>query len=102
VNHASLTERSELIAGLRQLAAFLEDRTDIPSPRWAEVYVFPSSTTDDAMKREIDAIATLIGSAVDDGVSEGLHYTASRRFGPVEYRAVAIPAGQASHGEEGA
>lgn len=84
-------ERSQFVDGLRQLADFLESRTDVPAPRWADVHVFALSHTDDEMKREIDAIAALIGSQVDDGTAEQLNYTTSRNFGPVQYRAVAIP-----------
>lgn len=43
------------------------------------------------MKYEIDSIAALIGASVDDGAAESLNYTISRSFGPVQYRAVAIP-----------
>lgn len=91
MNHATPEQRSQLIAGLRQLADFLEVRTEVPAPRWADVHVFPLSTTDDEMKHEIDDIASLIESDVNDGTGEGLNYTATRSFGPVEYRAVAIP-----------
>jgi hypothetical protein len=90
VNHATSEERGLLIAGMRQLADFLEARDEVPAPRWADVYVFPLSAAEDEMKREIDAIASLIGSDVDDGTAEGLNYTTTRSFGPVQYRAVAI------------
>lgn len=91
LNHATPEERRLLIAGLRQLADFLEVRTEVPASRWADVHVFPLSVADDQMKCEIDAIAALIGSTVDDRTSGGLNYTTTRSFGPVEYRAVAIP-----------
>lgn len=91
MNHATPIERGQFVPGLRQLADFLEARTDVPAPRWADVYVFALSPADDEMKREIDAVAALIGSRVDDGTAEQLNYTTSRNFGPVQYRAVAIP-----------
>jgi hypothetical protein len=100
VNHATSDERSQLVAGLRQLADFLEAKTEVPAPRWAEVYVFPLSPADDEMKCEIDSIAALIGSDVDDGTAEGLNYTTSRNFGPVQYRAVAIPS-TGRHSDDG-
>ena len=90
MNHADAEERSRLITGLRDLADFLETRPEVPAPRWADVFVFPSSTTDDEMKHEIDAVAALIGSSVDDGTAEHLNYVTTRNFGPVQYRAVAI------------
>jgi len=91
VNQANADERSKLIAGLRDLADFLEARSEVPAPRWADVIVFPLSTKDAEMKREIDRIATLIGSSVDDRIAERLNYTTIRNFGPVQYRAAAIP-----------
>ena len=39
----------------------------------------------------IDTIAQLIGSTASDANSECGHYSAVRNFGPVQYRAVAIP-----------
>ena len=96
MKHANTEERGQLIAGLHDLADFLDANTEVPSPRWAEVFVFPLSTADDEMKREIDTIAALIGSSVNDGTAEGLHYTTTRDFGPVQYRAVAISASSAT------
>lgn len=100
MNHANAEERSRLITGLRELADFLETRREVPAPRWTEVFVFPSSTTDDEMKREIDAVAALIGSSVDDSTADQLNYVTTRNFGPVQYRAVAIPSSSRSSDSE--
>lgn len=89
--YAEAGERASLIEGLRALAGFLEDHPGVPAPRWASVLVFPPGSTDRETQAEIDAIASLIGSEVHDDSADGGHYTASRDFGPVEYRAVAIP-----------
>jgi hypothetical protein len=86
--YADSTERTRLITGLRDLAAFLESSPDVPAPRWADVMVFPRNGTDDRNRAEIDAIASRIGAETSDN-GQG-HYTASRFFGPVEYRAIAI------------
>ena len=43
------------------------------------------------MRREIDSIAKLIGTEIDDKTADYGHYTTSCEFGPVRYRAVAIP-----------
>jgi hypothetical protein len=91
--HAEAGERRSLIAGLRALATFLEDHPDVPSPRWADVMVFPADCTDHEAQVEVDTIAALIGSDVHDETANQGHYTTSRGFGPVEYRAVAIPTG---------
>jgi hypothetical protein len=45
-----------------------------------------------AMKAEIDRIAALIDAGVNDETADNGHYTASRKFGPVQYEAVAVPA----------
>lgn len=86
--YADSTERTRLIAGLRDLAAFRESSPDVPTPRWADVMVFPHNSTDDGNRAEIDVIASRIGAETSE--NGGGHYTASRFFGPVEYRAVAI------------
>ena len=83
------TLRTELIAGLLDLAVFLESRPDVPAPHWIDVLVFPADGPDNEMRAEIDVIATRIGADVIE--SNSGHYSTSRHFGPVQYRAVAIP-----------
>ncbi len=90
--YASADERARLIAGFRALADFLQDHPHVPAPRWADVMTFPPDATDEEMRAEINQIAARIGAEVTDRTAEGGHYTASRRFGPVEYRAVALSA----------
>jgi hypothetical protein len=92
MTHASLEERSSLVASLRDLANFLEDNPEVPAPRRADVLVFPPSGTDTEMKAEIDRIAALIGADVNDQTADNGHYAAARKFGPVRYEAVGIPA----------
>jgi hypothetical protein len=94
--YVNAEERARLIGGLRDLAGFLEEIQEIPVPRWVGVMVFPSAGTDREMKEEIDGIAALIGAEIDDQTADHGHYTTSRHFGPVEYRAVAIPRGASS------
>jgi hypothetical protein len=77
---------------LRDLADFLEGNPEVPAPRWADVMVFPPQSTDIEMKAAIDAIAALIGADINDQTAENGHYTASREFGSVQYKAVGIPA----------
>jgi hypothetical protein len=89
--YANAGERCSLISGLRALAGFLEDHPEVPAPRWADVLVFPPGSTDRDARTAVDAIAVLIGSEVADETAAGGHYTATRHFGPVQYRAVAIP-----------
>ena len=85
---ANTDERGRLIAGLRALAAFLETRPDVPAPPRTDLFVFPPDGTNEERRAEIDAIALNIDAEPCEIVRG--HYTASRYFGPVEYRAIAI------------
>jgi hypothetical protein len=87
--YANDDERSRLIDGLRAVAQFLQGHPDIPAPRWADVLVFPPDGPDEEKRAEIDAIAARIDAETNE--SAGGHYSCSISFGPVEYRAVAIP-----------
>ena len=84
-------ERVRLIAGLRDLANFLDQNPEVPVPWRADVLVFPTDASDAEMFAEIDTIAELIGSAASDADIPRGHYSAVRNFGPMHYRAVAIP-----------
>jgi hypothetical protein len=89
--YANDQERVRLIAGLRHLAEFLDQNPQVPAPRYADLLVFPSWGTDAEMFAEVDVIAEQIGvTASQNGTPDG-HYIASCYFGPVQYRAVAIP-----------
>jgi hypothetical protein len=90
MTYAYAIERQAVICGLRELADFLESNPDVPAPAYTDFLVFPSSASDDGKRREVDVIASLIGSGTVTS-SSYRHYMTSRRFGPVEYRAVAIP-----------
>lgn len=90
MTYAAPDERARLIAGLRELAAFLSANPGIPVPAGTIVYIFPPQGGTDADRRtEIDAIACRICTQPYE--TTGGHYVASRFFGSVEYRAVAIP-----------
>jgi hypothetical protein len=91
MTYANPAQRKELITGLRALADFLESNPDVPVPAYTDVLVFPPSASDAEKRREIDVIASRIGSGTEI-YSSYRHYQTSRRFGPVQYRAVAIPA----------
>jgi hypothetical protein len=89
--YANDEERVRLIAGLRDLADFLNQNPGVPVPRGTDVLVFPVEASDAEMFAEIDTIAEMIGSTASDADSPRGHYSAVRNFGPVQYRAVAIP-----------
>lgn len=86
--YATAEERDRLVAGLRELAEFLECSPTVPAPKYATVYVFPPGETDAERRVEIDVIASRIDTQANETVPG--HYVAFRFFGPVEYRAVAI------------
>jgi hypothetical protein len=89
--YANDDERVRLIAGLRELAEFLDQNPDVPAPRWADLMVFPPAGSDAEMFTEVDVIAELIETTASDADSPAGHYAAVRHFGPVQYRAIAIP-----------
>jgi hypothetical protein len=91
MTYANVTERQALISGLRGLAGFLERNPEVPAPKYTSVLVFPPHATDSEDRREIDMIASRIGSGIEISPDPHRHYVTSRRFGPVDYRAVAIP-----------
>jgi hypothetical protein len=88
--YANRAERLDLIAGLLALAKFLEENEEIPSPKYVDVMVFPHEGSDHADRREVDRVAALIDTAAQESAAG--HYVASRKFGLIEYRAIAIPA----------
>ena len=85
-------ERGRLIAGLRDLSDFLDQNPSVPVPPSIVVYVFPPDGSDAEMFAAIDVIAGQIGVTASDADSRRGYYSAVRDFGPVQYRAVAIPA----------
>ena len=90
MTYANTSDRDDLIRGLRALADFLSEHPEVPSPRWADLMVFPDGS-DSEIQAEVDEIAAKIGTAITDATHSGGHYSASRAFGPVHYKAVAIP-----------
>lgn len=91
MTYANPVQRQELITALRALADFLERNPQVPAPPCTDVLVFPPFPCDAENRREIDVIAARIGSGAETTPGHR-HYVTSRRFGPIEYRAVAIPA----------
>jgi hypothetical protein len=90
MTYANAEERRSLIAGLRDLADFLEGNPDVPAPRQEGLMVFPPAGTDKEIMAEVDRIAALAGAEISDRTAEGGHYTASRKFGRMQYEAVGI------------
>ena len=89
MTYANSAERAALISGLRDLADYLDSNPEVPTPVCSDMLTFPPNGEWAEMCAEIDAIAARLGVAARKGY--GSHYVAARFFGPVEYRAVAIP-----------
>jgi hypothetical protein len=99
--YANPDQRALLTVGLREIADFLDQNPQVPAPPWADLLVFPPRGTDAEMFRQVDLVAEQIGvTASTDGGPAG-HYVASRSFGLVQYRVIAIPeAARADRDEE--
>jgi hypothetical protein len=94
--YANSAEREALIRGLRTIADYFEFNPEVPAPRYADMLVFPPKGTDAERRAEIDIIAARICQTPETVCS---HYVVSRFFGPVQYRAVAIPHDNDTGGE---
>ena len=88
MTYANSGERGALIRGLSALADYLKSNPEVPIPSYADLLIFPSYGTDAERRAEIDVIAAQIGGTPETVCG---HYVVSRFFGPVQYRAVAIP-----------
>ena len=88
--YADHDQRRRLIAGLRSLVTLLEIRPEVPTPTFTDLTVFPPRSTDDAMRAEVDRVASLLGSEIDTESLDHGHYKTALSFGPVEYKVVAI------------
>jgi hypothetical protein len=90
MTYADSWERESLIKGLRALADYLEENPSLPTPIYETIHAFPPDDGDWAeMCGEIDNVAAILGTPTF--MSPGGHYGTARYFGPVAYRAVAIP-----------
>jgi len=88
MTYAGSSERAALIRGLRDLADYLNSSAEIPAPVYTDLFIFPPAGTDAERHAEIDVIAARLGETPQTICG---HYVVSRFFGPVQYRAVAIP-----------
>jgi hypothetical protein len=89
-----------LIHGLHVLADYLESSPEVPAPSGVDVYRFPPEDDCAVMRAEGDAAAELPGSQARE-TAGGEHYSATRSFGPVEYRITAICEHEHHDGRQG-
>ena len=96
-----MTARSEYIAGLRELADYLEAHPAIPVPTVVpQVTVYTGTDThtggDGVGRAIVDQAAATFGTGVH--VSSSGHCEATRKFGGLAYRILCIPdAAMAAH-----
>ncbi|TMQ95975.1 hypothetical protein ETD83_21845 [Actinomadura soli] len=81
--------RARLIAGLRELADYLET-TPAPVPRYGAEVTVHAQGTDAQQCAEVDRAAAVLGSPVSDRLAVSGHYETVRTFGVVSLRVVAI------------
>jgi hypothetical protein len=93
VSAAAVDDRAALIAGLLDLASFLEAHPDVPvPPAWSSINtitVLPPTGDDDERRAFVDAFAAALGVEAADPDNHG-HYKAIRKFGPIGYESFAI------------
>jgi hypothetical protein len=86
-------DRAAWVAGLRELADFLEGHPDVPvPPAYHEgiIHEFPDGDTDAERRAGVDRAARAMGVPATE--TRNAHYKASVRFGPIAYEVIAIPA----------
>lgn len=89
-------QRTELVAGLRELADFLETRLDVPVDRYPDdvrVRVFAHGNREQ-MRAQVEYAARLMGAEIVDETGDGGHYKARREFGQISYEMVGVLARQ--------
>ena len=84
--------RGRFIRSLRDLADFLDRNRAIPVPKHGATILLHAAMTEDGGRAEVDRIARLMDTAVNDETARGGHYWAVRNFGPLGYEVVAITA----------
>ncbi len=87
-------DRAALIAGLLDLACFLEAHPDVPvPPAWTSINTItvlpPHDVDDDERRAFVDGFAAALGVEAADPDNSG-HYKATRKFGPIGYESFAI------------
>ena len=91
-------DRAALIAGLLDLACFLEAHPDAPGPYLHEdtviVHVFPDGDTDAERRAAVDLAAAALGTTAGESRPGSGHYLFNLRFGPVTYCMVTISSEQ--------
>ena len=83
--------RQAFINSLRALADYLARQPGIPVPAYGTTILLHLDGADHGGRQQVDAIAGLMGSPVQDDIYEYGHYSTEKSFDRVAYCAVAIP-----------
>lgn len=82
--------RTEIVAGLRALADFLETNPAVPIPRHGHTFGVSTSGSDEQRLAQVKFASLTIGEETTDNTQSEGHYWTQRRFGPVSYRIAAV------------
>ena len=83
--------RQAVIDGLRELADFLTEHPDVPLSYSSNWITYLPGGTDEEERAEVDRVAAILGVTTESPGSPD-HYEASRQFGGMTYKALAITA----------
>jgi hypothetical protein len=88
---AAQAARGKAIAGLRQLADYLDQHPSIPAAEFGWTLIaFAPHDTDAEGRAEVDHVAAALGVQPDDNTADRGHYTAARAFGPITYEFIYV------------
>src|SRR5579875_3486959 len=85
-------DRTAFIAGLRELADYLDRHPAVPVPTCGTDISLHTAATEDGGRGQVAHIAAQLGVTVTDDTRNGGHLTATRLFGPIGYTVISIPA----------
>jgi hypothetical protein len=81
--------RTNMVAGLRALADFLEANPAVPIPRYGHDFGISTSGSDEQKRSQVKFASLAIGEDFTDDTKNGQCWT-QRRFGSVRYRIFAV------------
>jgi hypothetical protein len=87
---ASPDQRARFIAGLRDLADYLDAHDDVPAPTRPHITVHADGASDAGERQAVDAAARGLGTQAAEPLPGSGHYKTRRDFGPLGYEVLAI------------
>jgi hypothetical protein len=82
--------RKAYITALHELAGYLTANPAIPVPRYGTTASVHADSADHGGREQVDHIAALLGTSVEDTLASTGYYQVKRFFGPIEYVAYAV------------